>query len=163
MDLFDYAIQMEKDGEDYYRELAEKSSDRGIATILTRLADAEVGHRKLFQALKKDTQVELVKDTAISDVKNIFARMKEAKDDIRVDANQTELYRKAQKLESDSEAFYRENATRTNDPNQKAILERLADEEKGHYAVLENLIEFVSRPDPGNWLENAEWNNLNEY
>jgi rubrerythrin len=163
MDLFDYAIQMEKDGEDYYRELAAKSSDRGVATILTRLADAEVGHRKLFEALKKDTQVELAKDNAISDVKNIFARMKASKDDIRVDASQTELYRKAQKLESDSETFYRDNAARTSDPNQKAILERLANEEKGHYAVLENLIEFISRPDPGNWLEDAEWNNLEEY
>lgn len=163
MDLFDYAIQMEKDGESYYRELAEKSFDRGVEAIFTRLADAEVAHRKLFEAMKKDTQVELVKDTAISDVKNIFARMKESKDDIRVDSNQTELYRKAQKLESDSETFYRENAARTDDPNQKTILERLANEEKGHYAVLENLIEFVSRPDPGNWLENAEWNNLDEY
>ena len=163
MDLFDYAIQMEKDGESYYRELATKSSDRGVATILTRLADAEVGHRKLFEALKKDTQVELVKDTAISDVKNIFARMKESKSEIRVDSDQTELYRKAQKLESESETFYRDNAARTSDPNQKAILERLADEEKGHYAVLENLIEFISRPDPGNWLENAEWHNLDEY
>jgi rubrerythrin len=163
MDLYDYAIQMETDGETYYRELAQKSSERGIATILTRLADAEVGHRKLFEALKKHSQVELVKDTSISDVKNIFARMKESKDDIRVDANQTELYRRAQKLESDSEAFYREHAAHSGDPNQKAILERLADEEKGHYAVLENLIEFISRPDPGNWLENAEWNNMKEY
>jgi hypothetical protein len=37
----------------------------------------------------------------------------------------------------------------------------LADEEKKHMILMENLIEFVSRPDT--WLENAEWYHLDEY
>ncbi|MBN1654514.1 MAG: ferritin family protein [Deltaproteobacteria bacterium] len=163
MQLFDYAIQMEKDGELYYRELAEKSSDKGIAAILLRLADAEVGHRRLFEALKKRSRPELARDSVVSDVKNLFARMRDAKEDIRVDADQKALYEKAQEIESDSEKFYRENAAKTDDPSQRAILEQLADEEHIHYRVLEDLIEFITRPDPGAWLENAEWHHLDEY
>ncbi|HEW78498.1 MAG TPA: rubrerythrin, partial [Phycisphaerales bacterium] len=39
MDIFKYAMQMEKDGEDYYRQLAQQTSNKGLQTILTMLAD----------------------------------------------------------------------------------------------------------------------------
>jgi hypothetical protein len=39
----------------------------------------------------------------------------------------------------------------------------LAAEEKKHLRIMENIVEFVSRPEPGNWLENAEWYHLDEY
>jgi len=39
----------------------------------------------------------------------------------------------------------------------------LAKEEANHLRIMENIVEFVTRPEPGNWLENAEWHHLNEY
>ncbi len=42
MDIYDYAIQMEKDGETYYRELGRKSKAEGLQFIFTILADEEV-------------------------------------------------------------------------------------------------------------------------
>ena len=44
MNIFDFAMQMEKDGEEYYREIARKTQDRGIETIMTTRAEAEVTH-----------------------------------------------------------------------------------------------------------------------
>jgi hypothetical protein len=29
--------------------------------------------------------------------------------------------------------------------------------------MLDTIVEFVSRPEPGNWLENAEWYHTDEY
>lgn len=55
MEAYDYAIQMEKDGEDYYRNLATKHSDRGIVEILTLLANDEVRHRKVLEMMKRFT------------------------------------------------------------------------------------------------------------
>ncbi|MFH1613968.1 MAG: ferritin family protein [Planctomycetota bacterium] len=50
VDIFDYALQMEKDGESFYREIAQKTSNKGLQAILTMLADEEVKHdqRQLF-------------------------------------------------------------------------------------------------------------------
>ena len=44
MNVYDYAMQLEKDGEDYYREAAGLSANTGLTRILTMLADAEVVH-----------------------------------------------------------------------------------------------------------------------
>ena len=43
----------------------------------------------------------------------------------------------------------------------KRIFQKLAEEEKKHYFLLENIIQFVSRPET--WLENAEFYHLEEY
>jgi rubrerythrin len=45
----------------------------------------------------------------------------------------------------------------------RQILLRLAGEEDRHCRIMENIVAFVARPEPGNWLENAEWHHLDEY
>ncbi len=53
MNIFEFAMQMEKDGEAYYRQLAHRTANTGLRTILTMLADEEVKHQKLFEQLKE--------------------------------------------------------------------------------------------------------------
>ena len=74
---------------------------------------------------------------------------------------QKEAFIKAQELEKKSEEFYLEKSKQAADLEQKTIFLKIAAEEKQHYWLLDNLIEFISRPD--HWLENAEWNHLEEY
>ncbi len=38
MDIYEYAMQMEKDGEDFYRKLAGNTNNPGLSKILTKLA-----------------------------------------------------------------------------------------------------------------------------
>ncbi|MBN2289397.1 MAG: rubrerythrin, partial [Candidatus Glassbacteria bacterium] len=64
-------------------------------------------------------------------------------------------------LEKKSEDFYQEKSSEVDDPAHKEVLLKLADEERKHYWILENIIEFVSRPDA--WLENAEFHKLERY
>lgn len=87
--------------------------------------------------------------------------MKEEDDTIGINISQIELYKKAQEIEEKSRKFYLEKAGEAVNPAQKEIFSKIADEEKKHYFILENVIEFVSRPQ--NWLENAEWYHLEEY
>jgi rubrerythrin len=77
MNIFEYAMQMEKDGENYYRQLAEKVNNKGIKTILTMLADEEVKH---YNALVKiQTKESGMAETAIlADARNVFEQRKEA-------------------------------------------------------------------------------------
>lgn len=161
MNIYDYAMQMEKDGENYYRDSARKISNAGIRQILSILADAEVKHYDILQKMKKNENVQMPDTGILSNVKNIFVKMKEEDDVIGIDITQIELYKKAQEIEEKSRKFYLEKAGEVNNPSQKEIFLKIADEEKKHYLILENIIEFVSRPQ--NWLENAEWYHLEEY
>jgi rubrerythrin len=159
MDIYTYAMQMEKDGEQYYREIAAQSQNAGIRNILTMLADAEVRHYELFQRMKDREAVPVPHLGYLSDIKNVFAELRERKRAI-TNGSQKELYQKAQKLEEKTRDFYREKANEVNS-SQREVLLKIAQEEQKHYDILENLIMMLQRPET--WLENAEWYRLEEY
>jgi rubrerythrin len=160
MDIYDYAMQVERDGEDLYRYLAGRVVNQGLRTILLMLADAEVRHYKLFQNMKNNDKVSMVDTSILNDVKNIFLKMKEEKS-FEVDVSHIELYRKAQKIEKMTQDFYEEKAGEVKDKAQAGIFLKIAQEEKRHYFILENIINFVNKP--GTWLENPEWYHMEEY
>ncbi|MBE7446725.1 MAG: ferritin family protein [Planctomycetia bacterium] len=161
MNVYDYAMRMEKDGENYYRDSAQKINNAGLKKILGMLADAEVRHYDILQKMKKNEKIQPPHTDILSNVKNIFVEMQEAKDTVSVNISQKDLYKKAQEIEKKSQEFYSEKATEVNDQSQKELFLKMAEEEKKHYWILENILNFISRPQ--NWLENAEWYHLDEY
>ncbi len=161
MDVYEYAMQMEKDGESYYRELTEKIGNRGLKRILSMLADAEVIHYNILLKMKKSEKIEVADASILTDVKNIFIKMKEEKEITGINISQVELYKKAQQIEEKSQNFYLDKAGEVEDLLQKEIFLKIAEEEKKHFFILESVIDFVSQPQ--RWLENAEWYHLDEY
>jgi len=161
MNVYDYAMQLEKDGENYYREAASRSTNKGLAGILTMLADAEVIHYGVFSKMKESKSWVLPATTILKDVKNIFVRMREEGDLEGIGASQIELYRKAQGIEKTTEDFYLEKATLVEDPTERKTFIQVAEEEHKHYFILQQIIDFVSQPDQ--WLEDAEWYHLEDY
>ncbi|NJD57188.1 MAG: rubrerythrin [Nitrospirae bacterium] len=160
MDIYEYAMQMEKDGEAYYRDLAAKTANKGIKHILVMLADAEVIHYRIFSAMKKREQLPSPDAQDLSGIKNIFERLKE-EDTGSVDASQIALYRKAQDIEQKSRDFYLEQAEKSKDTGEKTAFLKIAQQEKTHFLILEKIIEFVNKPNI--WLEDPEWYHLEEY
>jgi len=160
MNIFLYAMQMEKDGEDFYCQLAQQTANQGLRTILDMLAAEEAKHYRAIEEMRS-ARPDLAETTVLSDAKNIFAQIKESNESFDFDLGQIELYKKAQELERKSMDFYTEKAHEVEEEYQKVIFLRLADEEKKHYFLLENIIECVSRPEM--WLENAEFCHLDEY
>lgn len=165
MNIYDFAMQMEKDGENYYRHLAEASTTPGLVKIFTLLADEEAKHFNIIKEMSSNEQGSLLAETKILDnVKNIFVGMKEEKEDLHIDSTKASSeYRKACAIEEKSNAFYLEKAELVEDEQSRKIFLRLAKEEANHLRIMENIVEFVTRPEPGNWLENAEWHHLDEY
>ncbi len=160
MDIYKYAMQMEVDGRDFYLDLAEKTNNKGLKNILTMMADSEAKHYNVILDMQKNDKTEFSADTEVlTNVKNIFVKMKEEKD-IDVDISQAEFYKKALKDEADAQKFYLEKADEEKDPHRKEIFLNLAEEEKKHCVLLENIIGFVSQP--ADWLENPEWYHLDE-
>jgi rubrerythrin len=165
MEIFDFAMKMEEDGEAYYRKLAKEAGNPGVEKILTFLADEEVKHYNIFKKLKEGQTDELPESSLFSDVTNIFEGLSREYEEnketpFEFDANQPQFYRKAQDLEKQSEMFYRDKAEETDDEKQKDLLLKIAHEEKRHYIVLEHIIDFIRHPQQ--WIEDAEWNKLSE-
>jgi rubrerythrin len=160
MDIFAFAMKMEKDGEIFYRDLAQKTANQGIANIFEMLADEEVKHYGTIKSLQGGTHL-MAETDILGRAKNIFERMRDFNDPLQIDAGQIELYRQAMKLEKQSEDFYLDRADQIKDTEQKQLFLRLASEEKKHCYLLENIVDFVSRP--RSWLENAEFFHLEDY
>jgi len=87
--------------------------------------------------------------------------MRENKEQPSTDASQIDMYKKAQELEKKSYEFYEEKSGEAELPAQKELMLKIADEEKRHFFLLENIIEFVCKPRI--WLENAEFSKPGEY
>lgn len=165
MNIYQFAMQMEKDGENYYRQLAKESTVPGLARIFTMLADEEVKHYAVVEGLcRKEKNPQLLGGKILENVKNIFVTMQAAKEDLRIDTTKAaQEYRRACEIEEMSLKFYLEKANLAEDGQERQIFLRLATEEDSHLRIMQNIVEFVSRTEPGNWLENAEWQHLDEY
>ena len=155
MDIYKFAMQMELDGRHYYLDLAKKTENAGIKSVLTMMAESEAKHYNVILEMQKNDKTEYSKDAeALTKIKNIFTKMKEGKE-IDLDVSQVEFYKKALEIEANSEKFYLERADEEKDPHRKEIFLTLAKEEKGHCILLENIVNLVSQPD--SWIENSEW------
>ncbi len=160
MDIYKYAMQMELDGRHFYLDLAEKTNNAGIKSILTMMAESEAKHYNVILSMQKNDKTPYSADTEVlTKVKNIFMKMKEEKE-IDVDVSQVEFYKEALEVERNSEKFYLERADEEKDPHRKEIFLTLANEEKSHCVLLENMVNFVSQPD--DWLEDSEWYHIDE-
>lgn len=165
MNIYAFAMQMEKDGENYYRQLAEQSRSAGLRKIFVMLADEEVKHYHVVELLSKKTGApQLAETKVLENVKNIFVAMRETREELHIDTTEeVQSYRKASGLEEESRKFYQEKADQAESETERKILLQLAGEERKHLRIMENIVEFVSKTESGRWLENAEWYHLDEY
>ncbi len=159
--IFDYAMQLERDGEQFYADAADSVQHPGLASILMMIASAERMHYAMFARMKRNEPV-MVADTAIlTNAKNVFVRMREQGGWEDMNVSEVGLYKRAQEIEKETEVFYLQKADALKGQPLESVFREIAEEERKHYFLLQNIIDFVSRPD--NWLENAEWYHLDEY
>jgi rubrerythrin len=161
MNVYEFAMRMEKDGEAYYRECAAKTASAGLRNILLMLAAAETTHYELFRRMQAREEALLADSALLEQVKNVFAEIREREGTPAAHSAEVDLYRKAQELERRSWELYDGHAAQAASPAERLIFERIAVEERRHYRILEGIIDFVSGPEL--WLENAEWTHLEEY
>ncbi len=159
MNIFDFAMEKEKYSEDYYRQLAAKSNNKGLETVFNMLADEEARHYEIVSDMKKDAAPDLAETTVLSDAKDIFEQIRESAKSFNFNISEVELYKKALKIEKQSRDFYLEKVNEVAEA-QKEIFLKLADEERKHFFLLENIMDFVLKPQT--WLENAEFYHLDE-
>ena len=161
MNIYDYALQMEKESEDYYRQLAQRTNSKGLKTIFNMLGDEEAQHYRVVADMKSKMPARVPETNILPDAKEVFRQMTNNIEKFDFSGEQLKFYEKAQEIEQKSRNFYLQKADEVEDEVQKRIFKSLAEEEKKHFFLLQNIIDFVAMPK--DWLENAEWYHLDEY
>lgn len=161
MNVYDFAMKMELDGKAYYERLAAVTKVTGLRNIFLGLAEDEQKHYEIFQALKNQQAPAMAESTALENARNIFEKLVAEKSVAGSVRDDLDGYQHAMKLEAESFRFYEEVAYHTPDPGVKEILSRIADEERKHFNILQNIFDFVNAPNQ--YLAWAEFSNLGEF
>nr|WP_092074677.1 ferritin family protein [Dendrosporobacter quercicolus]NSL47647.1 ferritin family protein [Dendrosporobacter quercicolus DSM 1736]SDN08132.1 Rubrerythrin [Dendrosporobacter quercicolus] len=160
MDIFDFALKMELDGEKFYRELADKVQYDDLKAALIGLAEDEQRHYDIILAAKNKTLHHINADLSLTKIQNVFngnpAFLKD--DDIvaKLRHEQMDVYRAALAKEHESVKLYRELQEKAATAEGKSICGKLVQEEEKHVEVLEDIIQMLNHVN--DWVESAEFN-----
>lgn len=161
MNVFDFALQMEEDGKRYYEKLAAEASHTGLKRIFAMLADVEREHHDVFQTLKSGASAARADSRVLDRAKNIFQEMMAEKGALKTIKTDLDAYRHALKLEAESVRLYEEMAAKEKNEEVRELLQKIAEEEKHHYNIVENIHDFVAAPET--YLAWGEFSNLREF
>lgn len=162
MNVFDFAMEMESSGHEYYEGLARAASLPGLRTIFSGLAEDELKHFEFFRDLKNGKQTTTMPQTSTLDTaQNVFLLLPRGSEGLKDVKDALVAYRHAMKLEADSFRFYEDAAAKESDPEVKALLLQIAGEEHQHFNILENVYNFVNAPNQH--LEWGEFSNLGDF
>ena len=160
MKLYDYAIKMELDGEQYYRDQAEKNKGHAIERVFTLLAKAEMKHAALLRSRQQGESVDKEMADLAAD-QNVFSALDDFKADVTSIPRQLDIYQLALGIEQKSIDQYKKLLeTAATDPDRQ-LLSFLVDQEKQHYNLFDTLITLVGRPEE--WVEDAEFGKREDY
>lgn len=161
MNILNYAIEMENEGEKYYRAQAEINRKNNLYKICIMLAEDERKHAKILHNKLNSLNFEL-KDT---DLDEKYKRLFKEAEDIKIDSkelpSQLDFYRKASEMEKKSIDLYKDLLSKAHDDQEKEIFKFLVKQEEQHYEILDDLAEMLRKSEE--WVEFAEFGIREDY
>jgi len=150
------AIQMEKDGYDFYQKAAAQTSSEMGRSVFESLAQDELVHLDVFQKLFDETMGESEWDTLVNSSSKytklpIFPENLKKIEGVNPDTNEIDALRIAMDSETDAIDYYTEILMKSNDDEVNKILETIIEQEKKHYFLLEQ--EFNHLSSTGYWYD----------
>jgi rubrerythrin len=151
-EIFEMAVQIERNGAKFYRTAGKKMADTSIRNLLFELAEMEVGHEKTFSSMQADFAAKKVEPTVFDPENQIELYLKawanlqvfDTKPDpeelLSGDMSLESILRTAIGKEKDSIAFY--TGIRELVPKQlgKDDIDRIIREEMGHISMLADVL-----------------------
>lgn len=160
------AIELEEKGYDFYHQAAAKTTNPLAASTLSSLAERERDHMiKITQFYTNLTGEKTLDPNWLMTV-NVPPSKEELLQPIlkklKVELNRkfetendiNEIYKVAEDLERDSFNLYEKIAKETTDETAKKFYTALAQEEREHYAILEDTLLYLNNP--GDWFKKEE-------
>jgi len=151
MDALELAMKMEKDAITFYSEAARKTKYPAGKKMFDMITEDEKRHLEMISQIIKGLNVSHKDVSPTKNVKTVFESMKsEMMKKVEASADELEAFKVAMKMEQEGMDFYKKTLAGAKKEKEKALLERLIQEEQQHYAIFANTYQFLA--DTGNWF-----------
>ncbi|GFE62269.1 ferritin family protein [Geobacter sp. AOG2] len=161
MNVFDCAIKIEEESRKLYEELATAATVPELKNLFTLLAASEEEHRDALVKMKMDAKPSKAQFKALEEAACVFQPLLAKRELMTELKNERDAYLHVVKEEEKEIGFYVESADQAKDEAVREILLKIAEEERKHLSIVENIYSFVESPK--NFLAWGEFSNLKEY
>ena len=148
-DALKLAIERERGANRFYLEAAGMTSDKDGGKMFRWLARQEARHlaklRQQLRSVQRDDKWLEWRRRADPIDRSEFPSASEASGQVTASTSEKEVLRMAIKSEQEALAFYTEAEDSTPDLRGKSMFKRLAGEEEGHRALLEEELEWITK------------------
>jgi rubrerythrin len=159
--VFKFALEFEEEHQSFYKEMINKTENENLITVFEDLLEQEKKHAEIVKQLKQEKKVEDIKSNILPKSKETFEKISSDLPDNALPDEQVDIYKKAREMEERTYDFYSKKAEKTEIEHVKEAFKQLAKEEKKHENIMDNLVQFVNRPNT--WLDDAEWYHIEDY
>ncbi|SKC85563.1 ferritin-like domain-containing protein [Maledivibacter halophilus] len=146
MNIYEFAMKMELDGKKYYEKLMNSAEDEGLKKIFKMLAQDEEEHHRIIKNMK-DMNTKHIKSETLKNANNIFSKMLCTDQKFNLSSTAIKAYEHALNLEDESIRLYEDKYEKSENKGEKKVFRSLADEEKRHKLIIENILDFVRQPE----------------
>jgi rubrerythrin len=161
MNVFDFAMEIERSGRKFYRSVAAKTGTPGVRTIFSMMAEDEQELLDRFRAMKAAAQSTTMEDSGVlENAGNIFENALSEREALQI-SDDLEAYHYVMRVEAAICRLYEDAARREPNPEVQQLLRRIAAEERRELESLRQLYDFVNAPNE--FLAWGEFSNLNEF
>lgn len=161
MNVFDCAIKMEEEARMYYEKLAATVTVPELKELFTILAAAEQEHYDALVKIKQSINPQKAQFKALQEAACVFKPLLAKRDFMAELKEDPDAYQHVIKEEEKGIKLYEELAKQAKDEETRGALLMIADEERKHLSIVENIYSFVESPK--NFLAWGEFSNLKEY
>jgi rubrerythrin len=143
-EIYALAVQIEKNGEDFYRNAGEKVPSADLQALFKRLAEDEASHRETFQHREADLSLSEPSvsghgDTGTDMLQRLLGDQAFSLKELELSAleRQEDLIAAAVEFEKDTILFYDMISAFIEDPRVLSRIKEIKEEENRHIALLE--------------------------
>jgi rubrerythrin len=159
MNVYEIAMEKELEIKIYYEKLAEEASLAGVKNIFTLLAADEQRHFDAVLAMQNESECEVLADSpALEIAREVLGEFIGDSVPASTMKHSLDSYHHALLIERESITFYEGILESVKDNRLEKVLTTIYAQEKEHYTIVENLYEYVLKPEY--FLEWGEFSNL---
>jgi rubrerythrin len=159
MNILECTIKMKEETCAHYMQLADATTDNELKRLFTLLAGAEDEHREKLVALKEDmNKTGALSFNALDESVCVFSPHIDPRHLAESLRNDPDAYRHVVHEEEDAIEFFDQLKNQAENEQMKKVCQALADKEREHLTMLENIYFFVE--EPRTYLEWGEFSNL---
>lgn len=161
MNVLDYATRVEEEGLRLFERLEHETENRELKEIFELLADTKREHCESLETMKQQISPADAESTMLErarEVKSGFRTLYESSDAMHQLRTDPDGFLHIVKAEEEAIRLYEGMAAAETHPSARVLLQKIADDEKKHLEVIENIYDFIEAP--RTYLEWGEFSNL---